>query len=217
MTITPPKFSLDTLEAHGTSQSVIDVAIRMTECLHAAGDDVADSTGEDLFDDATSRGQLLYRRGRNRVIAEFTDDELVEVSTADNALHVLVDGCALSFYSATNGIDQPSLDGASRTKRHVVDEMQLQLEGMGVPKARRLVLLHEADEDGLLRAAIGVLRSGHEWVWRATMYDRIAPVGDVAGAGVERGYEEQEEPALPPIQRRDGAAADHPANQRRGS
>lgn len=205
--ISPSEQSLSTLEANGASQLVIDTAIRMTECLRLAGDDVADSTGDDLFDDPTSRGQLLYRRGRNRTIAEFADDQLVEVSTADNALHVLVDECALSFYSATNGIDQPSLDGASRTKRSVVDEMQMQLDGMGVPKARRLVLLHEADEDGLLRAAVGVLRNGHEWVWRATMYDRIAPARELVSTGAERGYEEQEEPALPPIQRRDDIAA----------
>jgi len=215
--ITPSEHSLKTLEANGASQLVIDVAIRMTECLRTAGDEVADSTGEDLFDDATSRGQLLYRRARNRVIAEFADDESVEVSTADNALHVLSDGCALSFYSAANGIDQPSLDATSRTKRSVVDEMQMQLEGMGVPKARRLVLMHEADEDGLLRTAIGVLRAGHEWVWRATMYDRIAPAGELASTGSERGYEEQEEPALPPIQRRDDAVANQLADQQRGS
>jgi hypothetical protein len=128
--IDPSDDSLRALEANGASEFVVDAAIRLTECLRLAGDDVADSTGEDLFDDATSRGQLLYRRGRNRVIAEFADDELVAVSTADNALHVLVDGCALSFYSATNGIDQPSLDGTSRTKRSVVDEMQMQLDGM---------------------------------------------------------------------------------------
>ena len=215
--ITPSEHSLNTLETNGASQLVADVAIRMTECLRSAADDMADSTGEDLFDDATSRGQLLYRRGRNRVIAEFAGDDLVEVSTADNALHVLVDECALSFYSATNGIDQPSLDGTSRTKRSVVDEMQMQLEGMGVPKARRLVLMHEADEDGLLRAAVGVLRAGHEWVWRATMYDRLVPAGELATTGAERGYEEQEEPALPPIQRRDDIAANQPGEQQSGS
>jgi hypothetical protein len=205
--IEPSEHALSTLEANGASTPVIDAALRLTECLRLAGDDVADSTGEDLFDDATARGQLLYRRGRNRVIAEFADDESVDVSTADNALHVLVDGCALSFYSATNGIDQPSLDGTSRTKRSVVDEMQMQLEGLGVPKAQRLVIMHEADEDGLLRAAIGVLRNGHEWVWRAMMYDRISPAGELAGAGVERGYEDQDEPELPPIERRDDDAA----------
>jgi hypothetical protein len=209
--------SLNTLEANGASQLVIDVAIRMTECLRAAGDDVADSTGEDLFDDATARGQLLYRRGRNRVIAEFVDDEHVEVSTADNALHVLVDECALSFYSAPNGIDQPALDRTSHTKRSVVDEMQMQLEGLGVPKARRLVLMHESDEDGLLRAAVGVLRAGHQWVWQATMHDRLAPAGQIASTGTERGYEEQEEPALPPIQRRDDAAVEQSTDQQRGS
>jgi hypothetical protein len=215
--IEPSEHSLTTLGANGASPLVIDAALRLTECLRLAGDDVADSTGEDVFDDATSRGQLLYRRGRNRVIAEFADDESVEVSTADNALHVLVDGCALSFYSATDGIDQPSLDGASRTKRSVVDEMQMQLKGLGVPKAQRLVIMHEADEEGLLRAAIGVLRNGHEWVWRAMMYDRIARAEELVSAGAEPGYEEQEEPELPPIHRRDEAVASQRLEHQLGS
>lgn len=215
--ISPAEQSLNTLQANGASQLVVDAAIRMTECLRVAGDDVANSTGEDLFDDATGRGQLLYRRGRNRVIAEFADDQHVEVSTADNALHVFVDECALSFYSAPNGIDQPTLDRTSHTKRSVVNEMQLQLEGMGVPKARRLVLLHEADEDGLLRAAVGVLRAGHQWVWQATMYDRVAPAGQVLSTGTERGYEEQDEPPLPPILRRANATAEQSMDQQHGS
>jgi len=215
--IDPPDDSLRALRASGASELVVDAAIRLTECLRLAGDDVAESTGEDLFDDATSRGQLLYRRGRNRTIAEFADDAHVEVSTADNALHVLVDGCALSFYSATNGIDQPSLDGASRTKRSVVDEMQMQLDGMGAPKIHRLVLMHEADEDGLLRAALGVLRNGHEWVWRATMYDRIAPAGQLVSTGAERSYEDQDEPLLPPIQRRQDTAASLQHGEQYGS
>ena len=215
--IDPSEHSLSTLEANGASQLVIDAALRLTECLRVAGDDVAESTGEDLYDDATSRGQLLYRRGRNRVIAEFAGDKSVEVSTADNALHVLVDGCALSFYSATNGIDQPSLDGTSHTKRSVVDEMQMQLQGLGVPKALRLVIMHEADEDGLLRAAIGVLRNGHEWVWRAMMYDRIAPAGELVNTGAKRGYEEQEEPELPMITRRDDAVVSQRVDHQHGS
>jgi hypothetical protein len=215
--IEPSDDSRRALEANGASDLVVSAAIRLTECLRLAGDDVADSTGEDLFDDPTSRGQLLYRRGRNRTIAEFADDNLVEVSTADNALHVLVDDCALSFYSATNGIDQPSLDGTSRTKRSVVDEMQMQLEGMGIPKAHRLVLMHEADADGLLRAAIGVLRNGHEWVWRATMYDRIAPSQTVASTGSEPGYEDREEAMLPTIRRREDIAAVRQADLQHGS
>jgi hypothetical protein len=69
-----------------------------------------------------------------------------------------------------------------------------------------MVLMHEADEDGLLRAAIGALRKGHEWVWRATMYDRIAPAGKLVSTGAERGYEDQEEAVLPAIQRRENTA-----------
>ena len=207
--IEPSRPSLDTLAANGASALVIDAAIRMTECLRLAGDDVAESTDEEgLFDDATSRGQLLYRRAHNRVLAEFADDDAVEVSTEDNALHVLVDGCALSFYSAPSGLEHPSLAATSHTKRGVIDEMQTQLSGEGLkaPAPRRLVLLHEADEDGLLRAAIGVLRSRGSWAWSATMYDRIVPAVDLPATTGEPSYEEQPEAELPAIERREETA-----------
>jgi hypothetical protein len=80
--------------------------------------------------------------------------------------------------------------------------MQMQLDGMKIPKAKRLVLLHESDEDGLVRAALGVLRKGHQWVWRATIFDRINAPSNVDSAGDGPAYEDQDEPALPPIQRR---------------
>jgi hypothetical protein len=215
--IEPSEHTVRTLQANGAPASVIETAVRMTDCLRAAGDDVADSTGEDLFDDKTSRGFLLYRRGRNRMIAEFADDESVEVSTADNALHVLVDAYALSFYSARGEIDHPSLDGTSRTKRNVVDEMQLQIEGLESPAPRRLVLMHQVDEEGLLRADIGVLRSGQDWDWHATMYDRIAPAGELSTTEAEPGYEYREEPVLPPIQRRADVDDGQRLDQQHGS
>lgn len=205
--------SLQMLARQGVPEHVVDVAVRMTECLRVAGDDMADSTGEDLFDDPTSRGQLLYRRGFNRILAEFADDEGIDASTPDNALHVLVDDFALSPYSARYGIDQPSL-GGSRTKRSVVTEMQMQLDGMGVSNARRLVLLYDADEDGLLHTALGVLRSGHDWVWSATLYDRLGSAQLEAGEDA-RSYEEQEEAVLPDIERRDEEQEDR--DDQRGS
>ncbi len=207
--IEPSRPSLDTLAGNGASALVIDAAIRMTECLRLAGDDVAESTDEEgLFDDATSRGQLLYRRARNRILVEFADDEAVVVSTEDNALHVIVDSCALSFYSAPNGLEHPSLATTSHTKRGVIDEMQTQLSGEGLEAAalRRLVLMHESDEDGLLRAAVGVLRSRSDWAWSATMYDRIAPAADLPDTTSEPSYEEQPEAELPPIERREESA-----------
>jgi hypothetical protein len=207
--IEPSRPSLDTLAANGASALVIDAAIRMTECLRLAGDDVAESTDDEgLFDDATSRGQLLYRRARNRILDEFADDDAVTVSTDDNALHVVVDGCALSFYSAPNGLEHPSLATTSHTKRGVIDEMQMQLSGEGLEATapRRLVLMHESDEDGLLRAAVGVLRSRSDWAWSATMYDRITPASDLPDTTSEPSYEEQPEAELPVIERREETA-----------
>lgn len=216
--IEPSEISLQTLVANGASDAIIDVAIRMTDCLRLAGNDVADSTGEDLFDDATGRGQLLYRRARNRICDEFDDDDGVEVSTDDNALHVLVDGCALSFYSAPNGLDNPGLALTSKTKRGVVDEMQTQLtgEGLDAPTLKRLVLMHQADEEGLVGAAVGVLRSGRNWVWSATMYNRIVPEEILPDTAAEPSYEEQPEAELPEIERRREGVRDG-VNQNHGS
>lgn len=205
--IEPSRFSLDTLAANGVSEPVIGVAIRMTECLRLAGDDVADSTDDDLFDDDTGRGQLLYRRGRNRIIEEFKDDKDIEVSTEANALHVIVDECALSFYSARDGLEHPSLAATSRTKRNVVDEMQLQMSGIETSQARRLVVMHERDEEGLVRAAVGVLISGQEWAWSATLYDRIARGEELPATTAEPSYEDQPEAELPPIEKREESAS----------
>lgn len=197
------ELSRATLLANGASELVISTVARMTECIREAAEDTADSTDDDLlYDDPTSRGGLLYRRARNRVIREFADDEDVVVSTSDNAVQVLVDGCAISFYSARDGLEQPHLARSSRTKRNVVDEMQMQLS-IEAPHARRLVLMHESDEDGMTRAAVGVLRAGQEWAWSATTFNRFeTPTAGVGASSSEPSYEEQEEVALPPIARR---------------
>lgn len=217
--IEPSQQSLQTLKANGASATAIDAAIRMTECLRDAGDDVADSTGEDLFDDATGRGQLLYRRARNRILDEFDSDAEVVVSTDDNALHVIVGGCALSFYSAPNGLENPGLPLTSKTKRGVVDEMQMQLTGEGLdpPALRRLVLMHQADDEGLLGAAVGVLRTGRNWAWSAKMYDRIAPADDLPDTSAAPSYEEQPEAELPDIEKREEDAPAEGIGQNHGS
>lgn len=215
--IEPTKQSTETLKANGVSAPVIDAAVRMAECLRLAGDDVADSTGDDLYDDATGRGQLLYRRGRNRIIEEFAGDEHVNVSLDDNALHVVVDGCALSFYSARNGLEHPALALTSRTKRTVVDEMQMQMAGLETPRPRRLVVMHEADEDGLVRAAVGVLITGNNWAWNATLYDLIARDEDLPATTTEPSYEEQPEAELPPIERRPAETPEKGIDQDLGS
>lgn len=215
--IEPSKRSLETLKGNGVSDAVIEVAIRMTECLRLAGDDVAESTDDDLFDDDTGRGQLLYRRGRNRIREEFKSDKEIEVSTEANALHVIVDECALSFYSARNGLEHPALVATSQTKRNVVDEMQMQISGIETPRPRRLVLMHERDEEGLIRAAIGTLISGRDWAWSATLYDRIARGENLPASTAEPSYEEQPEAELPPIERRPEAAPEEGINQHLGS
>jgi hypothetical protein len=207
--IDPSDFTLQALARNGVSPKVIDVVTRMTACLYAAADDVADTTGEDLFDDSNSRGFSLYRRGRNRIVQEFENDEGVRVSTAKNALHVYVDDCVISFYSARDGVDRPSLSGTSRTKRGVATEMQMQMEaeGMGpVGAPRRLVLMHHADEDGLVGANIGTLREGREWIWTAAMYDRFGAEDVAQDVAEEPGYEERDEAELPAIERRGDAA-----------
>lgn len=80
--------------------------------------------------------------------------------------------------------------------------MQMQLS-IDAPQARRLVLMHESDEDGMTRAALGVLRAGQEWAWSATTFNRFdTPANGVVASPPERSYEEQEEAALPPIARR---------------
>ena len=216
--IEPSKRSIETLKGNGVSDAVIEVAVRMTECLRLAGDDVAESTDDDLFDDDTGRGQLLYRRGRNRIIDEFKDDKEIEVSTEANALHVLVDECALSFYSARHGLEHPALATASsRTKRNVVDEMQIQISGIETPQPRRLMLMHERDEEGLVRVAFGVLMSGQDWAWSATMYDRIARGEDLPATTAEPSYENQPEAELPPIERRPEIAPEKGIDQHLGS
>jgi len=215
--IEPSKRSIETLNGNGVSAAVIEVATRMTECLRLAGDDVAESTGDDLYDDDTGRGQLLYRRARNRIVVEFKEDKDVDVSTEANALHVIVDECALSFYSARNGLEHPALAATSRTKRNVVDEMQIQMSGIETPQPRRLVLMHERDEEGLVRAAVGVLISGQDWAWSATMYDRLARGEALPATTAEPSYEAQPEAELPPIERRPEIAPEKGIDQHLGS
>jgi hypothetical protein len=211
--IEPSTFAREMLKRNGASNQTIEASIRMTNCLYEAAEDVAASTDDDeLYDDRTSRGQLLYRRARNRMIAEFSADTSVEASTAENALHVYAGGAVLSFYSAPNGLERPMLAG-SQTKRTVVGEMQLQLESSDERKLRRLVLMHEADEEGLIRVALGVLRNGRDWVWRATMYDRYPVASSLADGVSPRGYEDQDEAELPLITPREDSGADAEESQ----
>lgn len=133
-----------------------------------------------------------YSRTRPHVVLDRTD----------GALHVRVRGTAISFYSARDGVDAPNLNG-SETKKRVVGEMQLVMPGMR-PDAPpvRLVLVHEADDDGTLRIAVGVLESPRIWAWQATLFDRFT--AQIPEAATDQpGYDKQQEAELPPIHRRD--------------
>lgn len=200
----------ESLLAHGVTDDLIGVAITMAEAIHAAADDVANDTRDEAFDDSTSRGGLLYRRARNRVLAQFAQNSLVTCDTTDNALHVRYGPTAVSFYSARNGLERPHLTG-SKTKERVVDESQLSLELTDTVVLRRLVLMHESALDGLIRIGIGVLANSTTWNWNVGLYDRYA---DTSASKIDEdrvAYDELPEAELPDMQprRRDrGLTAD---------
>src|SRR4029078_3224638 len=121
--VVPSADSLRALRGHRVDDDVVAVACEMADCLREAADDVAADTRDEAFDDATSRGGLLYRRAHNRMLARFDVDDRVVCDTTDNALHIRVGATAISFYSARNGLDSPNLVG-SHTKQTIVDEFQ---------------------------------------------------------------------------------------------
>jgi len=207
----PPERSLAALREHGVPQDVVDAACAMTTCIMDAADDVASDTREEAFDDATSRGGLLYRRAHNRVLAVFDGVQTITLDRTDNALHVRVGEIAVSFYSARDGLDFPNLDG-SITKRNVVDEMQMVLE-VGQPALRRLVLMHESDEDGAVRVALGVMASPRAWAWRVTMFDRFATEEPAAEGPAPTAYDDMAEPELPPMEPREQDEAEDAEDQ----
>lgn len=171
--ISPSAAALSSLRTHGLDDDLIRVATTMAEEIHAAADDVASDTRSAAYDDSTSRGQLLYRRARNRIVARFEQDLAISCDTTDNALHIRYRQTAFSFYSAREGLERPSVYG-SRTKRRVVDESQMTLDVGDEIELRRLVLMHEAADDGLVRLGVGVLASSTEWSWNIRLYDRYA-------------------------------------------
>jgi len=185
-------------------------AIRLIlTCLEEACDWVAQDTGSDRKDDATSRGGLRWRRTRNYVVEVLGEGQIpellgIEADVSDNALQVPVDGTRLSFYAARAGIDYPDLSGGSKVKKIVVSEMQMTLDELGeAARPPRLVLLYEADRDGLAKAAVGRLSSMHSWAeeWRFTLYEREEIGLDAAeSTRAMPSYEEQPEPKLAPIE-----------------
>jgi hypothetical protein len=194
------------------SDALIEIACSMTECLHQAADDVASDTRDEAFDDATSRGGLLYRRAHNRMIGRFSGDRRVVCDTTDNAMHIRVGATAISFYSARNGLDSPNLTG-SDTKRTVVDESQTMFVLDDQVAIRRLVLMHESSPDGLIRAALGVLESAKKWSWRVTLFDRFELHGDAISQSHGDAYDTRPEAELPPLRPRNAIDRDEPVSQ----
>jgi hypothetical protein len=180
-------------------------------CLQEVCAGVADDCDADLrHDDSTSEGQLRWRRCRNYAkklldtkAVEGLEDAVADVS--DNALKIRIDDVAVSFYSSRNGIDHPDLGGSSKTKKAIVTEMQLQLDGVGVADTpNNLVVLYEADRDGLAAAAVGMLRTETEWAWRFAAFSRagLAMAGELGCTAwsTEPTYEDEPEAELPPLE-----------------
>lgn len=201
----PSPASLEMLSNNGVSPGVIDTALRLVSCIEKACDDVAETTGEDLYDDSTACGLLRHFRSRNRAIEEFKDDGEVVSNTEQNTLDLLTDDTKIRFYSSRKGIDAPNLAGGGDSKKSVVSEMQLQLNwtDLEIRAPRRLVLMYEADDQGLQAAALGVMRTGQDWAWRALIYDRGAIETAAIDSQDTPAYDQQQEPELPPIKKRD--------------
>jgi hypothetical protein len=127
----------------------------------------------------------------------------VRADLTDNALQIPVDGTRLSFYAARDGIDYPDLSGGSTVKKLVVSEMQIQIPGLESEIApSRLVLMYEADRDGLVSADIGRLSSSRSWAeeWRFGVFKREEAIPSAVDRGNDLpSYEDQPEPKLPPL------------------
>ncbi len=199
-----------------------ELAVRLVvTCLKDACAGVADDCDSELrHDDSTSEGQLRWRRCRNHVKAildglQVAGLEDVVADVTDNALVVRAADCAVSFYSARNGIDRPDLAGTSKTKQAVVTEMQTQIAGLEPPaEPGRLVVLYEADGDGLVASVVGMLANAREWAWRFSCYVRDADIAsglDSQQKPDSPTYEAEPEPELPAIEIR-GAEADADAD-----
>lgn len=195
------------LQARRVSARTITAIRLVTTCLQQACEWVSQDTGSDRKDDATSRGGLRWRRTRNFVIEVLEEGVIpdlrgIHADLTDNALQVPVDGTRLSFYAARDGIDYPDL-GGSTVKKLVVSEMQTQIPGLEVDVApSRLVLMYEADRDGLVSADIGRLSSSRAWAeeWRFDVFKREEEDLSTIDRDLEPpAYEEQPEPELPPL------------------
>lgn len=142
--------------------------------------------------------------------ARFEQDLAISCDTTDNALHTRYRETAFSFYSAREGLERPSVYG-SRTKRRVVDESQMTLDVGDEIELRRLVLMHEAADDGLVRLGVGVLASSTEWSWNVRLYDRYASDEGAEVDDQRVAYDQLPEPELPELAPRQRERSDHAA------
>lgn len=200
--ISPSTTALTAMREHGLDNEMINIALAIAEEIEAAADDVANDTRGSSFDDSTSRGQLLYRRARNRTLVRFEPNLEVSCDTTDNALHIRFRGTAFSFYSAREGLEHPSVRG-SATKERVVDESQLMLKTGDETTVHRLVVMHESAPDGLVRLGVGVLANSTTWSWKVALYDRYA-AGETVTFDEERvAYDQLPEADLPALEPRE--------------
>ena len=203
-----PDDALKGLRARGVS-SEAHLPIRLfVTCLDEICQMVAEDCGPDRYDSNQSEGQLRYWRTRTRVVKEVRREHpelagLRAVET-DNSLQLRHGECLVSFYAARDGVDSPRLSMGSKTQRHLVDQMQLQLEGTGNgTRVARLAVLYEADGRGLLEVAVGVLGSPRDWNWRVVVFRRPESESGSRGTGEATtpgpSYDEQPVPDLPAI------------------
>ena len=201
------------LQRQGLSKRALTAVELVITCLDRSCESVVQDTGEDRFDDETSRGQLRWRRTRNRVEAVLSDEDVpvlaeVRADVSDNALQVPVDGTRISFYSARNGVERPDLSGGKKTKTAMVRAMQLQLRLGDVLTPSRLVVMYEADEDGLVAVEAGFMRSTTEYAWSVPVYVRDEGLQTARAADQGPDHDELIEPALPDLEDADHLA-DH--------
>lgn len=207
MTFSLPDLSKQALRRRGIEATLDEMVEFVIACLHGACALVAEDTSTDRYDDATSRGFLRWRRARNLIFERIAEEGPQGARAVDvqNALRILERGYVLSFYSAPNGAAHPDLSGSSKAKRNLVDEMQLQLNGMnGTHGPTQFALFYEADELGLTHAVAGVLSSAHEWHWRVTAFEREEGQDETADRGGARppshpSYDQQPVTDLPPL------------------
>jgi hypothetical protein len=175
-----PPLSKQALKNQSVPPAVQLVIELIVTCLNEVCRGVVDDCDKDeRHDDSTSEGGLRWRRCRNYV-KKLLDAKAVPgleeavADVSDNALKVRMGDTAVSFYSARNGIDRPDLSGGRKTKKAIVTEMQQQIVGLeSTEQPRQLIVVYEADADGLAASVVGMLRSAKVWEWRYSVYERV--------------------------------------------